>query len=387
MKNLIKLNFSNQKSRQQKQDLGCGPRGSRTPSSEVDNPAPGIRPDSALMSTNVLYQLFLKEKAPERALGSRIVPIVAGLSTYAHYTSTTHRCQAPQSTMKLWQKSLSSFLIFAILLPSLLIPAAILVVPQKAQALVPIVKPPTACFILDIECIKENFLDVALKAASNAILRAMTNSVVSWIQGGGGNFIQNLTGELQRQLDLTLGEFLNRLAGINMCGNIGAYLQIALRSPGSRAFSQKYSCTISNIVSNLQNFFTNFQNGGWPAWFHLSVTPTADPAGALIFAIDDKLRLGGEVKDSLINNFLAGKGFLGIQECQQVPDGDYNLETGEPTYYKQCKTTTPGATVARALEKAAVDTPFEQLVNVHEIQEMVNAILNALIQKVMTGIF
>lgn len=300
-------------------------------------------------------------------------------------TSMNHPLKIENCELKI-VKPLSGFLIFALLLPSLLIPAAILVVPQKTHALVPIAKPPTACFILDIECIKENFLDVALKAASNAILRAMTNSVVSWIQGGGGNFVQNLTGELQRQLDLTLGEFLNRLAGINMCGNIGAYLQIALRSPGGRAFSQKYSCTLSNIVSNLQNFFTNFQNGGWPAWFHLAFTPTADPAGALIFAIDDKLRLGGEVKDSLINNFLAGKGFLGIRDCKQVPDGDETLE-GVPTMYTKCTTITPGATVARALEKAAVDTPFEQLVNVHEIQEMVNAILNALIQKVMTGIF
>jgi len=285
------------------------------------------------------------------------------------------------------QKKLSGLLIFALLLPSLLIPAAILVVPQKAQALVPIVKPPIACAILDIECIKEYTLDILVATARNAALQTITRSIVSWIQGGGGNFIQNLEQELGRQLDLQLGEFLNKLAGINMCGNIGAYLQIALRSPGSRAFSQKYSCTISNIVSNLQNFFTNFQNGGWPAWFHLAFTPTADPAGALIFAIDDKLRLGGEVKDSLINNFLAGKGFLGIQDCQQVPDGDYNLETGEPTYYTQCRTTTPGATVARALEKAAVDTPLEQIVNSHEIEEMINAILNALIQKVMTGIF
>jgi len=32
----------------------------------------------------------------------------------------------------------------------------------------------------------------------------------------------------------------------------------------------------------------------------LAFTPTADPAGALIFAIDDKLRLGGEVKDVLL---------------------------------------------------------------------------------------
>jgi|SRR3989338_5029817 len=285
------------------------------------------------------------------------------------------------------QKKLSGLLIFALLLPSLLIPAAILVVPQKAQALVPIVKPPIACAILDIECIKEYTLDILVATARNAALQTITRSIVSWIQGGGGNFIQNLEQELGRQLDLQLGEFLNKLAGINLCGNIGAYLQIALRSPGSRAFSQKYSCTISNIVSNLQNFFTNFQNGGWPAWFHLAFTPTADPAGALIFAIDDKLRLGGEVKDSLINNFLAGKGFLGIQDCQQVPDGDYNLETGEPTYYTQCRTTTPGATVARALEKAAVDTPLEQIVNSHEIEEMINAILNALIQKVMTGIF
>src|SRR3990167_8671026 len=288
------------------------------------------------------------------------------------------------------QKKLSGLLIFALLLPSLLIPAAILVVPQKAQALVPIVKPPIACAILDIECIKEYTLDILVATARNAALQTITRSIVSWIQGGGGNFIQNLEQELGRQLDLQLGEFLNKLAGINLCGNIGFYLNLNFRSPllsSNRNFQQQLQCSLSDIVGNVQNFFSNFYDGGWPAFIRISLIPSQNYYGAYLITHDLKLDQELSLVNSIQKNFLAGKVFLGIQDCQQVPDGDYNLETGEPTYYTQCRTTTPGATVARALEKAAVDTPLEQIVNSHEIEEMVNAKLNALIKKVMTGIF
>ncbi|MBI2122228.1 MAG: hypothetical protein HYT98_03830 [Candidatus Sungbacteria bacterium] len=283
-------------------------------------------------------------------------------------------------------KPLSGLLIFSLLLPSLFIPLSILVVPNPVVAAVSVARLPLTCLI-DFGCIKETIGDTLIKAASNAILRAMTNSVVSWIQGGGGNFVQNLEQELGRQLDLRLGEFLNRLAGINLCGGIGAQLGITLSlGLGGGRLSQKLGCTLSGIVNNVQNFFLNFANGGWPAFFHIGLNPMNNYYGQYFIARDELILNQIGLAESINKNFLAGKGFLGIQECEQVPDGDMDLE-GNATYYSRCKTTTPGATVARALEKAAVDTPFEQLVNVHEIQEMVNAILNALIQKVMTGIF
>lgn len=225
-----------------------------------------------------------------------------------------------------------------------------------------------------------------MKAAANAILRAMTNSVVSWIQGGGGNFVQNLEQELGKQLDIRLGEFLNRLTGINLCGNMGVHLKFALGLPMSGSLSQRLTCRLNDIISNLQNFFLNFNNGGWPVFFRLAFTPSHNPTGQYLIAMDERLMTLASLKGSINQNFLAGKGFLGDQECKQVPDGDMDLE-GNATYYTQCRTITPGHLVANALEEAAVGTPFKQLIAADELSEMVNAILNALIQKVMTGIF
>lgn len=297
------------------------------------------------------------------------------------------------STIKSAQKPVSGLLIFALLLPSLLIPASILVTPQKAEALVPITKPgqPVQCALLDIECIRDWILKTLLKAATDAVLKATAASIISWIQGGGGNFVQNLTGELQRQVDLVAGEFLNQLLGINLCGNIGFYLNLSLRLPtGGRGLSQQFRCTLTDIVSNVQSFMTNFYDGGWPAFIRLSLNPSQNYYGAYLLAHDLKMERELSAANSVLNNFLAGKGFLGIQECKRVPDGDMDLD-GNATYYTQCRTTTPGATVAAALEKATVDTPFERIIDSHELSDMVNAIFNALIQatiqKVMTGIF
>lgn len=293
-----------------------------------------------------------------------------------------------------FQKPISGLLIFLLLLPSLLIPAAVLVTPQKAEALVPITKPlmPVQCALLDIECVRDWILKTLLKAATDAVLRAATNSVISWIQGGGGNFVQNLEEELGRQLNLIGGEFLNRLAGINLCGNIGAFLQITLRGPGGKfgGLNQQFSCTLTGIVNNIEGLFTNLNSGGWDAFFRMTYVPTQNYYGAYLLAQESLFIAQKPVQESILSNFLAGKGFLGIQDCQKIPDGDMDLN-GNATYYTKCRTTTPGATVAAALEKAAVDTPFERIINSQEISDMVNAIFNALIQatiqKVMTGIF
>ena len=60
-------------------------------------------------------------------------------------------------------------------------------------------------------------------------------------------FVGNLTQTLRREADLAGGEFLNNLTGINLCGNIGAFLRITLRTPG---LSQQLGCSLTDIERN-----------------------------------------------------------------------------------------------------------------------------------------
>ena len=125
---------------------------------------------------------------------------------------------------------------------------------------------PTHCTPLDVVCsLKEGLfsagfgLDFLWREIASILIRVLTNSIIAWIQGdGGGNvgFVGNFENEFRRQVDGRAGEFLNNLAGVNLCGNIGLYLQISLRTyPGFRDY---FSCTLTDIVDNVEDFFTDF---------------------------------------------------------------------------------------------------------------------------------
>lgn len=280
----------------------------------------------------------------------------------------------------MFKKPFAGFILFALLLPSLLIPASILITPRETRAAVPIL-----CQLgLDYNCNKESIIDVAVKAAVNAMLRTLTTSTVNWIQGGGGNFVMDLQQELGRQLDLRMGEYLNQLSGINLCGNLGAYLQINLRSYGGR-LSQVMGCTLTGIVANVQGFFTNFQNGGWQAFARVTLVPENNPYGAFMIAEHERIIREASITESVKNTYLSGSGFLGTQKCYQVSTGDIGAD-GDTIMTTKCDATTPGDTVAGML-KDAIGTDNENLIAADEVAELVNAVFGALVQRAMTSIF
>lgn len=285
---------------------------------------------------------------------------------------------------------IASALVVAVIVLSL----GILFVPLPARASVP-----TNCtFIpipLDINCIKELVLDPALKIAINLALQVILQSTVAWITGAGGQnvgFVENFERVFSQQVDARAGEFLNHLAGINLCSvSLRQYLTVRFSIPFStspqRYLNPQLSCSLSGIVSNVENFYNSFQNGGWEAFLKVNLQMENNYYGAYMISLQNQHGLLAEASGALDQNTQANQGYKGVQipipskKCEYIPG------TGGPNCYTEWQTKTPGGLVKDSLSKTLVDTGIDQYVSADEISEAVNVIVNALIAKLMSSVF
>lgn len=244
--------------------------------------------------------------------------------------------------------------------------------------------------------IKDWIIDLIARIIAAVIIRALTNQIVSWIQGDGGRnvgFVQNVEGELRKQLDLRGAEFLNKLAGVNLCDiNLKVQLDLALRTPGLR---QSLECTVTQIVGNVQSFYQNFQNGSWPAFFSLALQPQNNPTGAFLIALDAKTAAeAGVVGASGSANLTlqSNRGFLGFRKpvgrkCESLSPATSGTTGGTAqNCHTEYQIKTPGGLAADALTQS-FGSGLEFTYVADEIDEAIVAIANALIGRIISTTF
>jgi len=169
-------------------------------------------------------------------------------------------------------------------------------------------------------------LNVAAYAAINIVLQTITNQIIGWIKGTDSNFVQNLQAEAFRTADAQTGKLLNELTGVNLCGNIGAFLKLSIGAPNA-AFRQRLQCSVTGIVGNFQNFYDNFANGGWPAFFSISLEPQNNAYGAFLLTANEQFQRQNGAQQTLQQKLIQGSGFKGFEvareaNCQDVSESD-----------------------------------------------------------------
>lgn len=285
-------------------------------------------------------------------------------------------------------------LVISFLMPSV----AVLLAPRDANASVPI----HCTIFLDFNCIKESVLDLLARVITKTIIDTITNSIIAWIQGGGGDnvgFVGNLEQEFRRQADIRGGQFLNQLAGVNLCGDIGLSLQITLRTGGG-SLSRRLECSVTDIVANVNDFFRDFSRGGWPAFIRISMEPQNNPYGAFWIAVDAKAEAEFAGRKAFERNILPNINFQGVRKtdkhCQSeklvgpLPPGDKEdiQDNGDGTYsycYTETRVLTYGHLIADVLSKATNNT-FDFSDSADEISEALVRIANALISKLIVSV-
>lgn len=218
------------------------------------------------------------------------------------------------------------------------------------------------------------------------LLDFLVDQVISYINGdGGGGFVSDWGEFLRGVAGDTLREFGDEVAGIDLCSPFSAQLKLNFSGSNVRSFSERSTCTLDDIVGNIENFADDFSNGGWIA-YNTAWEPNNNFVGvALSAALEQSGRVSRD-EHTALSEIKTGAGFLSHKECEEDPnssgpdlDGDGNA--GDIS--SACRTITPGSTVADLVSKS-LGSNIEYISNAENLNSYVSAIVDAAMNRVLS---
>ncbi|MDO8585210.1 MAG: hypothetical protein Q7R85_03810 [bacterium] len=306
------------------------------------------------------------------------------------------------------------------------------IVPQKAEALAAIVHDPISN-ATEIKNTAESTIIAATVGSSlsqqllewgqsfvvstlkRRILDVMVDQVVTWVQGGGEpRFITDWETFLGDIGQGAVGEFVEQIGAGFLCAPFSLQVRIGLLPVNRFANNSPFTCTLDQIVQNVENFYEDFRNGGWIAYNATSELQN-NYYGALLISWDARNSYVADKVAAAANSALANKGFLGTKKCydtatgQEVSESDAAGQervrerlveggTGSTRDYTtggevngsfrsqqrtiRCEDTTPGGVISATVEKA-VGSDFDFIVNAQQLGDYAAAIVNALVNRVI----
>jgi len=237
-----------------------------------------------------------------------------------------------------------------------------------------------------------DMVDKAAWSVAKLLVHRITQDIVNLIrtggQGGTPLFVQDWQGFLLDAADQASGVFLKELKLTQLCEPFGPRLRLIFAG-GRRPLQERFRCTVSAIAGNLQNFFNDFNNGGWQRWIELTQVNN-NPYGQYLGLLEEKEKREAIAAQAKLNEAVSGSGFLGIEDCEKVDlrttdVDDINIvgeETPESVTVERCKTVSPGKYLENRLAKAT-NSDIEQL----NIADSFNEIMIAAFQSLINGIF
>lgn len=240
------------------------------------------------------------------------------------------------------------------------------------------------------------------------ILHEFSKGIIYWIRTGQDPFFGTGTG---KSLFITnINDFLFDAADQAASGFLATYLgpetynslclpfrlQVGLAlgrgyGRGYDSFRSQARCTITDIVANVEDFYQNFENGGWAAWFR-TASYENNPWGLLTLSLETSLthqRLGVSAN---LNDVIAGLGFPGLRRCavgRWIDGGTVNnpdpkeFENGNVVCEKY-ETVTPGRAIVDDLG-GAYKSELDKLGAADEINEILAALFSELLSWLISG--
>lgn len=222
--------------------------------------------------------------------------------------------------------------------------------------------------------IKEFTLDGIAWALAKKVVEEVARSTVSWINSGfkgSPMFVTDPGAFLLGIADQAAGEILSGSNLKFLCSPINIQIVVNLSYEAQRNKSLK--CSLSKAVGNVQGFLNgNFASGGWPGFLSVSLNPLNSNLGA---AIATQAMVNSNIEINQSTNVMKwdwGKGFLSSEKC---------TGTGAA---KTCVTTTPGDTIANALN-FQLTTGQRSLIEAHQINEIIGALFAQMVKQGLTA--
>jgi hypothetical protein len=221
------------------------------------------------------------------------------------------------------------------------------------------------------------------------------DQTVVWIQGGGQpKFVTDWGGFLKDVGNIAFDQVIKDVGLAWLCSPFKLQVQLSLLPVP--IFSQRLDCTLDMVVKNIEDFYRNFENGGWIA-YNEAWQPQNNYYGQMIMIHDEMLTRAAAQTEAAKSEAQAGGGFLSPKRCKAggsstgeraqmeidapgstksfVKDSQGNYCTPD-----QMEIITPGSTVGAAVASAITsDTQWAA-----NIQSWTAALINAVINRVIT---
>lgn len=223
---------------------------------------------------------------------------------------------------------------------------------------------------------------IATEALKRQLLNMIVDQIVSYIQGGGTpKFITDWPGFFKDAVDQAGGQFIQQLGLGQLCSAFNLQLNAAFIPIPQ--FSQRSSCTLSQIGVNLENFLKDFKSGGWIAWNQMVLQPQNNIYGAYVIAWDQYETQKSAAVNASAAEAQAGRGFLSATRCAETQVVNQETETGLQPVTKcvRSEVVTPGAVIGDLASKA-VGSDIDYIVNANDFKAYVSAIANAILNRI-----
>jgi hypothetical protein len=133
---------------------------------------------------------------------------------------------------------------------------------------------------------KAEMTKIALNYAAKNFTDQLVSDTIDWIGGKEDKpqFITNWRDFFSDVTDEAVGRFIESSSFSELCEPFRFSVQIQTQTPGKPPFP---TCTLSDVVNNIESFYEDFNNGGWLAFEEASY-PWNNSIGAMVM-IDDAL--------------------------------------------------------------------------------------------------
>jgi hypothetical protein len=268
-----------------------------------------------------------------------------------------------------FSKILISFLIVAVIMNGF-------IVPRKAHALIVFDPTNLAAKLTDIaekiaRWIKEDLMKSLRDVVAKRIIDYIVDETIVWIQGGGKpKFVTDWQGFLRQAGNIAFDQVIKDVGLAWLCSPFKLQVQLSLL-PAQR-FQQRIECTLDDVVKNIEDFYRDFEKGGWIAYNEIW-QPQNNYYGQMLMIHDEMLARMAQKTEAAANEALAGKGFLSVKKC--VLYDDYSGKCLKETIV------TPGDTVGAVVARG-MTSDIEWAANIQSwTAALINAVINRLIKE------
>jgi len=258
---------------------------------------------------------------------------------------------------------------------------------------------------------KDYGLDALAWEIANRVIHRISASTVKWVNSGFKGkpaYVTDPTAYFGDLGDKVAGEFISRNPNLNfLCGDMSAKIKLALAKNYS-GNDGAWRCTLTGVIDNVDDFMGDFEQGGWDGFFQLTQVQQNNPLGAYIQAEGSLFNQIASKVGEKDKELSWGSGFMSTKECVQrgaptvknvQEGGTFQLQddgtskfvggyTRQVTEEGPClkeRTVTPGETISKKLNNV-LGIGDNRLAVSDESNEIISALLNQLVNKIMGGV-